>query len=86
MVPNLVGCSKAGGERLLARLGISFNVEPSGAGLNDDGAITGQQPGPGNVVRIGRSNVVLRERCLPAPCPSPAPGLEIYDPCTCAAR
>jgi hypothetical protein len=85
VVPDVVGCSKAQGEAILRARGLLFRVHPVGDVSHHDGLIVGQDPPSNRVVAEG-TEVILRERCLPAPCPMPSPRIDIYDYCTCASR
>jgi beta-lactam-binding protein with PASTA domain len=82
-VPRLIGLKTGDADRVLGAGGLLLSVEPTDE--DGDGTIVSQSPIPGTNVERG-TVVTVRARCVPAPCPMPAEGAEIYDPCTCAAR
>ena len=83
LVPDLVGLMKAQAEERLVELDLRWTV--AGAGPPADNTVIEQSPPPGTPI-ADVEEVILRVRCVPAPCPSPPAEEEIYDVCTCATR
>lgn len=83
LVPDVVGLMKAQAEERLVELDLRWTV--AGAGPPADNTVVEQSPPPGTPI-ADVEEVILRVRCVPAPCPSPPAGEEIYDVCTCATR
>jgi hypothetical protein len=84
-VPKLVGMLREKAEHRLRYRGLKPDVVPAGQGDSRTDRVLRQHPHKGKAVQAG-SHVKIWCDCYPAPCPSPPPGREIYDPCSCATR
>jgi beta-lactam-binding protein with PASTA domain len=82
-MPSLIGLTRNDASDRLDDIGVEYFVDPAGPPLDD--TVIGQRPKPGTPLSA-RHRVVIVVRCQPAPCPSPAKGESIYDPCSCATR
>jgi hypothetical protein len=82
-VPELTGLSRSDASKLLGELGVTYFVVPAGPPLDD--TVVDQKPQPGTPLK-GLKKVVIFARCQAAPCPSPAKGEILYDPCSCSTR
>ncbi|MBI4260662.1 MAG: PASTA domain-containing protein [Actinobacteria bacterium] len=82
-MPDLVGLTRTEASQLLRTMGLVFWVETAGQPLDD--IVVGQTPEPGVHLSSG-AEVIIRARCLAAPCPTNPAGTLIYDPCSCDFR
>jgi hypothetical protein len=85
--PALVGLSRVRAIETVLSLGLNVRVLPLGRPPQNKrkDEVARQVPFAGSDVVPG-AEVLIGAYCLPAPCPSPAEGETIYDPCTCATR
>ncbi len=86
VMPGLVGLPRNTAESIMTTMGLAYTVEtsvPSDASPSD--TVLSQTPPAGTTIATTRG-VFIVVQCVPAPCPTPPPGHEIYDPCTCAIR
>jgi hypothetical protein len=86
-VPALVGLGRVRAIETVLSLGLNVRVLPLGPPPKNKrkDEVARQVPFAGTGVVPG-GEVLIGAYCLPAPCPSPAGGETIYDPCTCATR
>jgi hypothetical protein len=82
-VPDLIGMDRDAASLELDRLGNSFTIDASSP--PEDDLVYSQAPAPGTPL-LDVDSVKLSVHCMPIPCPSPPPGRQIYDPCSCANR
>ena len=82
-IPVLTGLSRMDASRTLDQLGVAYFVVPAGPPLDD--LVIRQKPPPGTSL-TGLRQVLIFVHCQAAPCPSPAKGEVLYDPCSCATR